>query len=290
MDAAEVEELLWSNDAYGVRVGIDEYRVWPAEWQGADGKKRTRYEKYTNPGEVSVRGFVALLQQAESLGLLPKPFSFLDLGCCKGHTCLIVLLAFIQCVFAYGIELARERIRDANDALQRIRELPGDPHKSRLEGNVKFQCGNVLVSPNVDRLNSIEVCWWADQVFDDSQRNLIYANVIPIMTSLRLLIVNFAVPLCDEDYRFELVFTGFSSVSWKPGPQPFLFYRVKPPSVDRTLEWRPIRLSARVRVLQAGPAPPPAVARRSSRAARPTARPTAPVCEGRADAVRRGTK
>ena len=127
MDAAAVETLLWET-AYNAKVGSEEYKVYPVEWQGADGEKLTHYEKYTNPGEVSVRGFVALLQQAESKGLLPTPFSFLDLGCSKGHTCLIVLLAFIQCVFAYGIELASERIRDANNALQRIRDLPDDPH------------------------------------------------------------------------------------------------------------------------------------------------------------------
>ncbi|MBU6163315.1 MAG: hypothetical protein KGO50_19560, partial [Myxococcales bacterium] len=243
MDAAALEKLLWET-AYGAKVGSETYTEYPGEWQGANGEKLTGYEKYTNPGEVSVRGFVALLKQAEELGLLPDSFSFFDLGCSRGHTCLIALLAF-QCRFAYGIELANKRILDGLKALQLIRNMPGDPHGSRLAGNIQLQCGNVLVNPDWAVLKFTEVCWWADEVFDEVQWRLIWEHVIPNMQHLKLLIVNKTMPVIPECYRFQQVRRGSSSVSWKHSRQPFLFYVVLPRAVDRSLE--PNRQSARIR-------------------------------------------
>lgn len=203
-----LQELLWAAYA-GFRVGTDMYGYdYPKRIQDENGDDRwkPRADYFMHSGETSVRALVALLTVAAQKGLLSESFRFFDLGCSRGHTCLVVLLVCLRCIFSAGIELAENRIEQGNKAIQRIRVRCPTSYML-LQDKVKLETGNIffMMQSRMAELSAMNVVLWADLVFGES-RGLIWEKLIPNMEGLRVLIVNQSWPNLGE--RFVIVHRG----------------------------------------------------------------------------------
>ena len=227
-----VEKLLWA--AYdGFRVGKDKSYDYPTSYQDENGNDRPKPndDYFMHSGETSVGALVALLTVAAQKGLLSESFRFFDLGCSRGHTCLVVLLVCLRCIFSSGIELAKKRIKQGNKAIRAIRDHFPTSFKL-LQDKVKLETGNIfyMMRSRMAELSAMNVVLWADLVFNES-RGPIWENLIVNMEGLRVLIVNQPWPGLSE--RFVIIHRGHYNVSYCSKPREFLMYKVQPPSVER---------------------------------------------------------
>jgi hypothetical protein len=238
-----VQKLLW--DVYPFNVGVDKPfgYDYPARYQDENGNLRPKPsdDYFMHPGEMSVGALVALLTVAAQRGLLSEPFSFFDLGCSRGHTCLVVLLVCLNCVFSSGIELAEHRIAEGNAAIELIRcRFPRS--YARLRDKVRLETGNffVMMKERMAELRRVNVMLWADLVFKES-RGRIWENIIDNMDGLKVLIVN--QPWSGISDRFKMIYRGKHDVSYSTKPAEFVVYEVLPRSIERLIKNPPRRAS-----------------------------------------------